>query len=96
MTQTSRPNRPRYEVQISRGAQKELDRQARNTRERLLKAIYALADNPRPIGSRRIEGQEDIYRVRVGDWRIIYAIFENQLIVTVIKVGSRGDVYHGF
>ena len=83
-------------MRISHNAQKELDRQARNIRERLLKAILALADNPRPIGSRRIEGQEDIYRIRVGDWRIIYAIFEDQLIVTVVKVGSRGDVYHGF
>lgn len=96
MTQTSQPNRPLYEVQISRSAQKELDRQARNTRDRLLKAILALADNPRPIGSRRIEGQEDIYRIRVGDWRIIYTIFEDQLIVTVTKIGSRGDVYRGF
>lgn len=95
MTQTSRPNRPPYEVQISRNVQKELDRQARNTRERLLKAILALADNPRPIGSRRIEGQEDIYRMRVGDWRIVYAIYDERLVVTVIKVGSRGDVYRG-
>lgn len=96
MTQTSRPSRPPYEVQISRSVQKELDRQARNTRERLLKAILALADNPRPIGSRHIEGQEDIYRVRVGDWRITYAIYDERLVVTVIKVGSRGDVYRGF
>lgn len=96
MAQTLRPNKPPYEVQISRSVQKELDRQARNTRERLLKAILALADNPRPTGSRRIEGQEDIYRVRVGDWRIIYVIYDERLVITVIKVGSRGDVYRGF
>jgi mRNA interferase RelE/StbE len=59
---------------------------------RILKPIEALAENPRPPGSEKLSGQER-YRVRQGVYRIIYEIEDDVLVVTVVKVGHRRDVY---
>ena len=55
-------------------------------------AIYSLADNPRPNGYRKLKGRLG-YRLRVADYRIIYTIFDDKLIVNVINIGHRKDVY---
>ncbi len=55
-------------------------------------AIYALADNPRPQGYKKLKGN-DCYRIRVADYRIIYDIFDDELLVDVIKLGHRKDIY---
>ena len=55
-------------------------------------AIAELADNPRPHGYKKLKG-EDAYRIRVGDYRIIYEIEDNIILVTVVSVGHRKDVY---
>lgn len=55
-------------------------------------AIYALADNPRPQGYKKLKGR-DGYRIRVADYRIIYDIFDNILLVDVIDLGHRKDIY---
>lgn len=62
----------------------------------MLKAIWALADNPRPPASRKLEGHEDLYRLRVGDWRIIYVIQDAELLIVVVEIGSRGNVYRKY
>ncbi|MFQ5420073.1 MAG: type II toxin-antitoxin system RelE/ParE family toxin [Anaerolineae bacterium] len=62
-------------------------------KERLSLAIDQLAVQPRPIGSKKLAGGSDLYRIRVGDWRIIYDIKDDQLIIIVINVASRGDAY---
>ena len=54
--------------------------------------IQTLASNPRPVGSEKLSG-EDKYRLRQGDYRILYEIVDDDLIVTVVKVGNRRDVY---
>jgi mRNA interferase RelE/StbE len=54
--------------------------------------IQTLASNPRPVGSEKLSG-EDKYRLRQGDYRILSAIVDDELIVTVVKVGNRRDVY---
>lgn len=59
---------------------------------RILERMDALQDDPRPLGSEKLSGQER-YRVRQGRYRIIYEIVDEQLVVTVVKVGHRGDVY---
>lgn len=60
--------------------------------KRILERIHSLADEPRPPGSIKLSGKE-FYRIRQGDYRIIYEIVENRLVVVVIKIGHRRDVY---
>ncbi|MGA1263238.1 MAG: type II toxin-antitoxin system RelE family toxin [Prochlorothrix sp.] len=52
-----------------------------------------MAQNPRQPGSEKLKGQEEVYRIRVGQYRILYEIQDQQLIVLVIKIGHRRDVY---
>jgi mRNA interferase RelE/StbE len=88
---------PLYEVEIERPVQKVLDRLPRNLRERLVRAMDKLAENPRPRGCVQLKGHRgEYYRIRVGDWRIIYTIKDDVLIVIVVQLGPRGDVYEGF
>ena len=62
---------------------------------RLLTAIAALADTPRPPGSVRLQGPEGFHRVRIGDYRIIYLIEERVLLICVVRVAHRKDAYRG-
>lgn len=84
----------RYTVFIDRPAQKQL-RAVRDVRLRaaLEREILSLADNPRPPGCLKLVGQKDHWRVRVGDWRIVYRIEDGRLVVVVIRVAVRGGVY---
>ena len=60
---------------------------------RILSRIEGLADDPRPVGSQKLAGQPDRYRVRQGNYRIIYSTKDEQLVVVDDKVGHRRDVY---
>ncbi len=60
---------------------------------RLLTAIAALAETPRPPGCVRLQGPEGFYRVRVGDYRIVYLIQDEVLLVCIVRVGHRSEVY---
>ena len=53
----------------------------------------ALAANPRPKGVKKLSGPDDLYRIRVGDYRIVYQIHDDRLIVLVVRIGHRKDVY---
>jgi mRNA interferase RelE/StbE len=83
-----------YRVELDRNAQKLLrailDRRVKDGLER---RIYALADNPRPPGALKLVGYEDSWRLRVGDWRVIYEIKDERLVVMVVDLGPRGGVY---
>lgn len=57
------------------------------------RAIEKLSDNPRPPGCLKLVGEVDQWRVRVGDWRIVYAIFDGRLVVLVVTVAPRGGAY---
>ena len=85
--------RARYQVSIDRDAQRVLKRCPADLVRRLRAAILALADNPRPIGCKKLTGQYDLWRIRVGDWRIVYQIQDDVLIVVVVEVASRGNAY---
>ena len=65
------------------------------TRCRILRVIVALAVNPRPPGARKLRGGSELWRVRVGDYRILYSIEEARLVVLVVKIGHRREVYRG-
>lgn len=54
---------------------------------------WALAENPRPLGVRKLEGEEDLYRLRVGDYRVLYAIRDAVLLVLVVRIADRREVY---
>ncbi len=83
----------RWQVLVTKQSEKVLRKLPRDVRERIDRAILALAEDPRPAGCKKLEGYADLYRVRVGDWRIVYAIKDAELIVLVIEVAPRGGAY---
>ena len=85
----------KYKVLIKPSAVKELENiPRRKDRQRIIERISALADDPRPHGSRKLSGK-DRFRIRQGIYRIIYSIEDDALVIYVIKVGHRKDVYRG-
>ena len=81
-----------YRIVIMKPARKFIEKQARHNQERLLKAIYRL---PLDGAVKPLAGQENLYRLRVGDYRVIYSIHDDILTVEVMTAGNRGDVYKG-
>lgn len=84
--------KPDYTVLILPSAQKQLDKLPNNTATRIEDKMMELAADPRPAGCKKLKGR-DAYRIRIGDYRAIYEIQDNKLIVTVITIGHRKDVY---
>lgn len=84
---------PRYTVEFSRPAARELAGLPQDARQRIAARIDALAVNPRPNGVEKLKGEDDQYRVRVGDYRVIYTIRDARLIVLVLRIGDPRDVY---
>ncbi len=81
-----------YQVTITPSADKVIARLPKEMRGRIADKLVSLSSNPRPPGSVKLTGQ-DAYRIRVGDYRIIYTIHDDRLIVLVIDVGHRREVY---
>jgi len=82
-----------YRVEITASAEKALARLPTADMARVVRAITALAALPRPAGCRKLRGHEDVYRIRVGLYRVIYSIDDRRIIVVVLKLGHRKDVY---
>lgn len=83
----------RYRVEIARRALKSIAAFPRKEQQRVRAAIDLLADNPRPPGCVAMVGEPHAYRVRTGDYRIVYEVFDDRLLVQVVRVGHRRDVY---
>lgn len=83
----------KYTVTLTKRAARQFHSLDRKTQVRLRSRIDNLALEPRPPGARKLSASEDIYRVRVGNWRILYQIHDEKLIVLVIEVGHRREVY---
>ena len=83
-----------YSVLIKRSAEKEMDRLEGPTFKRVAQAILKLEGEPRPKGSKKLRGTQD-YRLRVGEYRILYSIDDDARVVEVMAVGHRRDVYRG-
>jgi mRNA interferase RelE/StbE len=81
-----------YKIVIKKSAAKELAAIPGRDRDRIIGRIRSLADDPRPPGSLKLSGEEK-YRVRQGDYRILYEIEDNVLVVVVVRIGHRRDVY---
>lgn len=82
-----------WQVFIQRRAEKSLRRLDKVTRRRIREAINQLVINPRPSGSKKLSGYDNLYRLRIGDWRISYALEEDKLIVLVVEIAPRGQAY---
>ena len=82
-----------WQVLIQRRAEKALRLLDKPLRRRIGEAISQLAQNPRPTGCKKLAGYDNLYRLRVGDWRISYAIEDDQLIVLVVEIAPRGRAY---
>jgi mRNA interferase RelE/StbE len=82
-----------WQIIIHRKAEKILKRLDGDTLERIRRAIRGLANEPRPAGVKKLTSYDNLYRFRVGDWRIIYAIEDDKLIVLVLEISTRGGAY---
>ena len=83
----------RYSVEIARRAIKSIAKLPRKEQQRIRAAIELLADQPRPPGCVALSGEDSAYRVRVGDYRIVYEVIDTRLVIQVVRVGHRRDVY---
>lgn len=83
-----------YSVITTKSAAREIDAiQNRLDRERIIRRVQQLAENPRPAGSKKLKGSDNTYRIRQGDYRIIYDVEDDRVLVLVLKVAHRKDVY---
>jgi mRNA interferase RelE/StbE len=82
-----------FEILVERGAEKDLRRLSNPIHDRIIRAMSALAKNPRPPGCRKLSGGENDWRIRVGDYRVIYQIADADQIVRVNRVRHRREVY---
>jgi mRNA interferase RelE/StbE len=82
-----------YTVVFARSARKELQALDRTVAGRILKRIEALTHDPRPSGCRKLEGTDTLWRIRVGNWRVVYAVDDVRLQVEVSLIRHRREVY---
>jgi mRNA interferase RelE/StbE len=83
-----------YSIEWKRSAAQELKKLPREVVGRILKAVEQLATEPYPGGVRKLVGAEYTYRIRVGDYRILYSVMASALIIEIIRVGHRRDIYN--
>ena len=82
-----------YEIEVSQTAEKQIRKLAHEPQLRILRAIQNLAQDPRPPGCRKLKGYDDVFRIRVGMFRVIYSVEDRRITVVILKVGNRRQVY---
>ena len=82
-----------FEITYARSALKVLRKLDSETARRILRAIDALANDPRPAGCLQLSGGEGELRIRVGDYRVVYDVVDSELVVLVLRLGHRREVY---
>jgi mRNA interferase RelE/StbE len=82
-----------YQIDLNPSARKDLDRLPSDVWQRVREKLYALRDDPRPLGCTKLAGGESGWRIRVGDWRVLYDIDDAARRVTILRVRHRRDVY---
>ncbi|MFI8592807.1 type II toxin-antitoxin system RelE/ParE family toxin [Microbacterium sp. NPDC078428] len=82
-----------YRVELTTAAAKRIKKLARPARDRILEAIEDLSDDPRPHGAKKLVGEQTAWRIRIGDYRVIYDVFDDELVVTVVRAAHRREVY---
>jgi mRNA interferase RelE/StbE len=81
-----------YSIEILRTAQKQLSKIEQSQQQRIIEAIRELATDPRPSGCKKLSGRP-AYRIRIGSYRVIYEIQDKQLLIVVVTIGDRKNVY---
>lgn len=82
-----------YEIRFTPAAARDIRSLPHDVARRVVRAIDKLAEDPRPNGVRKLEGSDPLYRIRVGDYRVIYDIQDDELLVLVVRTRHRRDVY---
>jgi mRNA interferase RelE/StbE len=83
----------RHTIEFSHLGARQFKDLPKRVQVRLKSKIDALSENPRPLGVEKLKGEDDLYRIRVGDYRVIYQVKDNALIVLIVKIGDRKEVY---
>ncbi len=84
-----------YRVEFKPSARRQLRKLPLDAQARIVARAEALAHDPRPQGVEHLAGGDDLYRIRVGDYRIVYKIYDRVLLVLVVRLGHRREVYRG-
>ena len=82
----------KYKLFIEKSAQKELSKIPRSDQDRIINSVHNLAEKPRPSGVKKLSGR-DAWRLRVGNYRVIYEIHADKLVILIISIGHRKDIY---
>jgi mRNA interferase RelE/StbE len=82
-----------YRIEVSATAERQLKKIRREDQVRILRSVSLLAVEPHPSGCRKMSGYEAVYRFRIGKYRVIYKIDENRIVIIILKIGHRREVY---
>ena len=82
-----------YRIEVSATAERQIRKLPRADQVRVIRVIRTLATDPRPPGCRKLSGHNDVFRVRISRYRVLYSIEDRRLIIIVLKVGDRKDIY---
>ena len=82
-----------YRIEVSATAERQIRKLPRVDQIRIVRVIQALSTDPRPPGCRKLSGHDDVFRVRIGRYRVLYSIEDRRLLIIVLKVGDRKDIY---
>ena len=82
-----------YRVELSTAASRQVRKLPRPVRDRVLDGLEALSEDPRPHGSKKLAGEQTAWRIRIGDYRVIYDVFDDELVVSVVRAAHRREVY---
>lgn len=82
-----------YQIEFTKVASKQFNKLPEDIKRLFALKVQGLATQPRLNGVKKLESEDDFYRIKVGDYRVIYQIFDDVLLVSVVKVGHRSDVY---
>ena len=82
-----------YRVELTAAAARQVRKLPRPARERVMEAIGTLQTDPRPTGAKKLVDEQTAWRIRVGDYRVIYDVLDGELVVTVVRAARRREVY---
>jgi mRNA interferase RelE/StbE len=82
-----------YEIKLKRGPEKFIRKQSRKVQLQLISALRKLRKDPRPAQAKKLSGHDELYRIRAGDYRIVYNIQDKILLILIVRVAHRKDIY---
>ncbi len=83
----------KFRIEITRTAEKQLKKLSSEAQKRISQAILLLAEDAYPPGCKKMHGFDDTFRIRVGNYRIIYMVNDKTIVITVLKIGHRKEIY---